>query len=118
MLVLCFRAGSCCLIDVVNIFFGSTPTLERGFADVATNDKHMGTLVIAGEYIDNLDEAGATALITEAIKRREAGGSMHLWLRNHNFDHVIRNSGLLAAIGEENIHYVNQTTADRPATQD
>jgi SulP family sulfate permease len=90
-----------------SIFFGSTPTLERGFADVAAEDKHRGTLVIAGEYIDNLDEAGATALITEAVKRRNAGGSMHLWLRNHNFDHVIRNSGLLAAIGEENIHYVN-----------
>jgi len=89
-----------------SIFFGSTPTLERGFADVARNDAHKGALIIAGEYIDNLDEAGATALITEAVKRRDAGGSMHLWLRNASFDHVIRNSGLLAAIGENNIHYV------------
>ena len=90
-----------------SIFFGSTPTLERGFADVAAQDRHRGNLIIAGEYIDNLDEAGATALITEAVKRRNAGGSMHLWLRNTNFDHIIRNSGLLAAMGEENIHYVN-----------
>ena len=65
-----------------------------------------GALIIDGEYIDNLDEAGANTLINEADKRHKAGGDMYLWLRNRRLDHVIESSGLRAALGSDHIFYV------------
>lgn len=89
-----------------SIFFGSTATLERIFVDIASQDKRKKALIIAGEYIDNMDEAGATALINEAVKRKKAGGTMYMWLRNDKLDDVMTSSGLRDAIGTANIMYV------------
>ena len=89
-----------------SIFFGSSSTLERAFGDIGKQDERKGTLVIAGEYIDNLDDAGAGTLVAEVEKRDAAGGSMHLWLRNHDLDGVLDRSGLMRAMGESRIHYI------------
>ena len=91
-----------------SIFFGSTATLERIFVDIAAQDKRKNALIIAGEYIDNLDEAGATSLINESIKRKQEGGSMFMWLRNNKLDEVLKTSGLIEAIGAENIRYIDE----------
>jgi len=89
-----------------SIFFGSTAALERTFTDLADQDRRQGILVIDGEYIDNLDEAGANALIAEADKRHKAGGDMYLWLRNRRLDGIIDGSGLRCALGDGHIFYV------------
>ena len=89
-----------------SILFGSSSTLERAFGDIGKQDERKGTLVIAGEYIDNLDDAGAGTLVAEVEKRDAAGGSMHLWLRNHDLDGVLDRSGLMRAMGESRIHYI------------
>ena len=89
-----------------SIFFGSTHTIERAFADIAHEDHRQKMLIIAGEHIDNMDEAGVAALVTEVGKRKQSGGSMVLWLRNHKLDALLERTGLLQAIGKDNIHYV------------
>ena len=91
-----------------SIFFGSTATLERIFVDIAAQDDRKNVLIIAGEYIDNLDEAGATSLINESNKRKQAGGSMFMWLRNNKLNEILKTSGLIEAIGEENIRYIRE----------
>jgi SulP family sulfate permease len=97
-----------------SIFFGSTAALERTFSDLADQDERRDALVIDGEYIDNLDEAGSNALISEADKRHKAGGDMYLWLRNHRLDAMIDGSGLRRALGSNHIFYVK--TAEEPET--
>jgi len=89
-----------------SIFFGSTATLERIFADIAKQDERKNALIIAGEYIDNMDEAGATSLLNEALKRKQSGGAMYMWLRNDKLDSIMKTSGLRDAIGADNILYV------------
>lgn len=89
-----------------SIFFGSTNNIERAFADIALEDNRQKPLIIAGEHIDNMDESGVAALVTEARKRRETGGDMLLWLRNHKLDSLLESSGLTQAIGKDNLHYV------------
>ncbi len=91
-----------------SIFFGSTASLERIFVDIAAQDNRKNMLIIAGEYIDNLDEAGATSLINESIKRKQAGGSMFMWLRNNKLDEILKTSGLIEAIGAKNIRYIDE----------
>jgi SulP family sulfate permease len=95
-----------------SIFFGSTAALERTFSDLADQDQRKGALIIDGEYIDNLDEAGANALIGEAVKRHAAGGDMYLWLRNHRLDAMVSGSGLRKTLGSDHIFYVK--TAEEP----
>ncbi len=89
-----------------SIFFGSTHSIERAFADIAREDQRKNMLIIAGEHIDNMDEAGATTLITEISKRKQSGGSMALWLRNHKLDALLERTGLMREIGKDNINYV------------
>jgi SulP family sulfate permease len=96
-----------------SIFFGSTAALERTFTDLASQDRRKGVLVIDGEYIDNLDEAGCNALMSEADKRYKAGGSMYLWLRNHKLDRIIDGCGLRDKLGANRVFYVS--TAESPA---
>ncbi|MEE9343607.1 MAG: SulP family inorganic anion transporter [Gammaproteobacteria bacterium] len=89
-----------------SVFFGSTQSIEIAFADIAKEDHRLMPLIIAGEHIDNMDDAGVTTLLTEAQKRNLAGGSMILWLRNHKLDAVLERNGLIKAIGKDNMHYV------------
>jgi len=89
-----------------SIFFGSTATLERIFADISKQDERKNALIIAGEYIDNMDEAGATSLLNESLKRKQAGGTMYMWLRNDKLDDIMISSGLREALGPDNIMYV------------
>ena len=55
-----------------SVFFGSTPAIERSLSDIAEQDGRTGTLIIAGEYIDNIDQTGATTLINEVKKTTRA----------------------------------------------
>lgn len=90
-----------------SIFFGSTHSIERGFADIAHEDHRGKPLIIAGELIDNMDDSGAATLAQEARKRKESGGQLILWLRDHDLDDLLQRSGLASLLGENNIHYAS-----------
>ena len=86
-----------------SIYFGAVDHVESHLDTlraVAPEQKH---LLIAGRNINFIDVAGAEALAREARKRRWVGGRLYLSnLRQPVYD-VLRNSGLLAEIGEENV---------------
>jgi SulP family sulfate permease len=86
-----------------SIYFGAVDHVESHLDTlraVAPEQKH---LLIAGRNINFIDVAGAEALAREARKRRWVGGRLYLSnLRQPVYD-VLRNSGLLEEIGEENV---------------
>ncbi len=81
-----------------------------GFGMGNYNDVLMEKLADNGNgqyaYIDNMDEAGATSLLNESLKRKQAGGAMYMWLRNDKLDDIMISSGLRDTIGADNIMYV------------
>jgi sulfate permease, SulP family len=91
-----------------SLFFGSIAALEFTFGDLAHEDQRKKTLVIAGENITNMDQAGYQLFIAEVNKRRKAGGDFHLWLNSHKLDEGIKEFGLLDVIGEDHIHYTTE----------
>ncbi|MCP4701047.1 MAG: SulP family inorganic anion transporter [Gammaproteobacteria bacterium] len=54
-----------------SLFFGSVPALEKALAKMADMDNRRENLIILGQHIQNLDEAGVNVFVQEA-KRREA----------------------------------------------
>nr|VFK57414.1 MAG: sulfate permease, SulP family [Candidatus Kentron sp. TC] len=88
-----------------SVFFGSLQVLERALTDLAKSDGRRGHLVIVAEHLHSLDVAGAEALLQEAGRREAGGYRLALWLRDHNLDETLAQSGLIEAIGAENLHY-------------
>lgn len=93
-----------------SLFFGSITSLEFSLADLANEEGRAKTLIIVGEHITNIDQAGCELFIAEVKKRRLSGGDFQLWLRDHKLDKDIKQFGLFDAIGENNIHYSKDIT--------
>ena len=91
-----------------SLFFGSVTSLEFSLSDLAKEEGRDKTLVIAGEHITDIDQAGIELFISEVKKRRASGGDFHLWLRNHKLDRDLRDFGLLSVLGKNNIHYIKE----------
>jgi SulP family sulfate permease len=89
-----------------SLFFGSTANVERTFTDIAAGDKRKNVLVIAGEYIDNLDDAAANMIQSESQKRRVAGGDLYIWFRNDAMDKDIASTQLARKLGIDHVLYV------------
>ncbi|WP_089725070.1 SulP family inorganic anion transporter [Candidatus Thiosymbion oneisti] len=88
-----------------SLFFGSVNGLEKFLVDLNTRGGRQGSLVMICEQIQNMDESALEVLIHEALKRREAGGDLFLWLGNHKLDTVIRGSRLPEVIGDDHLLY-------------
>jgi SulP family sulfate permease len=95
-----------------SLFFGSVPTLERLLTDLGRQDQRSSALIIAGNHIDNMDDAACITLTQEAIKRKRDGGDLYLWLRDHRMDAVLEETGLLAVLGDGNILYLSDLVSD------
>jgi SulP family sulfate permease len=99
-------AGKATVLQISgSVFFGSVHTLEQVLSDLSKVDNRQGHLVLASEYLHHLDMAGAEILLQEVKKRQKNGYQIAFWLRDHNLDEVLRHSGLMDAVGKENIHY-------------
>lgn len=86
-----------------SIYFGAVDHVESHLdtlREVAAGQKH---LLIVARNINFIDVAGAEALAREARKRRWSGGRLYLCALRQPVEDVLRNSGLLADIGEENV---------------
>jgi len=86
-----------------SIYFGAVDHVESHLdtlREVAQSQKH---LLIIARNVNFVDVAGADALAREARKRRWDGGTLALQGLRHPVESVLRNSGLLAEIGENNI---------------
>jgi len=86
-----------------SIYFGAVDHVESHLdtlREVAPGQKH---LLIIARNVNFVDVAGAEALVHEARKRRWDGGTLALQGLRQPVQGVLRNSGLLAEIGEDNI---------------
>jgi len=86
-----------------SIYFGAVDHVESHLdtlREVAPGQKH---LLIIARNVNFVDVAGAEALVHEARKRRWDGGTLALQGLRQPVQSVLRNSGLLAEIGEDNI---------------
>jgi SulP family sulfate permease len=86
-----------------SIYFGAVDHVESRLDTlraVAPEQKH---LLIVGRNINFIDVAGAEALAREARKRRWVGGRLYLSNLRQPVHDVLKNSGLLEEIGEENL---------------
>ena len=86
-----------------SIYFGAVDHVESHLdtlREIAPDQKH---LLIVARNINFIDVAGAEALASEARKRRWSGGRLYLCDLRQPVAAVLRNSGLLEDIGEENL---------------
>jgi len=88
-----------------SLFFGSVAGLEKFLVDLNTREGRQRPLVILCEQVRNMDESALEVLTNEAIKRREAGGDLFLWLGDHKLDTVIRDSRLPGVIDDDHLLY-------------
>jgi SulP family sulfate permease len=86
-----------------SIYFGAVDHVEARLdtlRDVTDQQRH---LMLVAQNINFIDVAGAEALAHEARKRRWAGGRLYLYGLRQPVEQVLRNSGLIGEIGEENL---------------
>jgi SulP family sulfate permease len=86
-----------------SIYFGAVDHVESHLdtlREVAQTQKH---LLLIARNVNFVDVAGAEALAHEARKRRWEGGTLALQGLRQPVESVLRNTGLLAEIGPDNV---------------
>ncbi|WP_455365427.1 SulP family inorganic anion transporter [Kaarinaea lacus] len=91
-----------------SLFFGSLHSVEQSLTDLGLQNQRKDVLVLSCEHILHIDDAGAEMLVREARKRKEAGGDLFIWLRNHAHDKVLTQAGLVEVIGNDHIRYTSE----------
>lgn len=89
-----------------NLFFGSISKVEKMFSNLARTDHRKSDLIISGESLTYIDNAGAQVLLKETYRRLSAGAKVSLWLRDHSLDKVLVTTGLMEVLGKGNIYYL------------
>lgn len=111
-------SGPATVLNVTgNLFFGSVSCLERRFAELAVQQGRHGTLFLACEHVGYLDTSAALMLAKEAARRAQEGGRLLLALRDHSLDKMLNASGLMQAVGEQNIFYRSDARRFRPRVE-
>lgn len=88
-----------------NLFFGSITKVEKMFNSLARTDQRKNDLIISGENLTYIDNAGAQVLLKETYRRLSNGAKVSLWLRDHSLDKALQSTGLLEVLGKDNIYY-------------
>jgi SulP family sulfate permease len=88
-----------------NLFFGSVQSTDAQLRALANSEGRQRALFLSLESVGHLDTAGAQALAKEATRRHQAGGQFYLGLRDHGFDDLLSQSGLIDLIGAQCIYY-------------
>lgn len=104
------EAGEVTVLKVSgSLFFGSVNALEVTFSDlVKQGDAGQGranTLIIAADYMHNIDRSGLDALDEEAKKRQQAGGKLQIWFSSPKIHAEFARHLLFAHIDANDIFY-------------
>ncbi len=86
-----------------SIYFGAVDHVESHLDLLRERAPAQKHLLIEARNINFVDVAGAQALAREARKRAAAGGRLYLSNLRQPVEDALRNSGLLAEIGEDNV---------------
>jgi SulP family sulfate permease len=86
-----------------SIYFGAVDHVESHMDTLRNVSREQKHLLLACRNVNFIDVAGAEALAHEARKRRWDGGRLYLYGLRLPVEDVLKNSGLIAEIGEEQI---------------
>lgn len=86
-----------------SIFFGAVEHVLQHFRNVDEHDPQKKNLLITSRAIGFIDLAGAEMLAKEATRRRKLGGNLYLVGVQPDFCEMLRRSGQVDTVGEEQI---------------
>jgi SulP family sulfate permease len=86
-----------------SIFFGAVEHVSQAFRNVDEADPQKKNLLITSRAIGFIDLAGAELLAKEAGRRRKLGGGLYLVGVQPDFCEMLRRSGQVDAVGEDQI---------------
>jgi SulP family sulfate permease len=86
-----------------SVFFGAVEHVQQAFRNVDEADPQKKNLLINARGIGFVDLAGAEMLGKEAARRRKLGGGLYLVGVQPDFCTMLRRSGQVDAVGEEQI---------------
>ena len=86
-----------------SIFFGAVEHVQQAFRNIDEADPQKKNLLINARGIGFIDLAGAEMLGKEAARRRKLGGGLYLVGVQPDFCTMLRRSGQVDAVGEEQI---------------
>jgi sulfate permease, SulP family len=86
-----------------SIFFGAVEHVQKYFRNVDESDPQKKHLLLTSRAIGFIDLAGAELLAKEAARRRKLGGGLYLVGVQPDLCEMLRRSGQVDAIGEEQI---------------
>lgn len=103
-----FQLEQCRHIAVIryagSIFFANVSYLEDQVLETVASMPELRHLVIVGNGINELDSSGEEALVTLVTRLHERGLDVSFSGLNDTVIDVMRRTGLLARIGENNLH--------------
>lgn len=86
-----------------SIFFGAVEYIQQNFRNVDETDPQKKHLLLTARAIGIIDLAGAELLAKEASRRRKLGGGLYLVGVQPDLCEMLRRSGQVDTIGEEQI---------------
>ena len=86
-----------------SLYFGAVDHFESHLETLREVSREQKHLLIVARNINFADVAGAESLAREARARRYGGGRLYLQGLRQPVDDVLRNGGLMAEIGEDNV---------------
>lgn len=94
------------------LYFGAANYVQQALLQIdRDNPAHRHVLIIA-RGLHYLDAAGAQVLAQEARRRRAFGGGLYFYRMKDTAHAVLRKSGYIADIGEENIYATQPGVVD------
>ncbi|SCZ54940.1 SulP family inorganic anion transporter [Thiohalomonas denitrificans] len=82
-----------------SLFFGAVDYVEQRFQAIDPREH----LLVVAKGMNFVDMAGAELLAKEASRRRQAGGKLYLYEVKDKVCNMLRRTGLITSIGDENI---------------
>lgn len=86
-----------------SLFFGAVAHVRERLAEMASGNQEQKNLLIVAVGINFIDLAGAEFLEEEAIKRKNNGGKMFMYLVKEGVCDPLKRGGYIHHIGAENI---------------
>ncbi|MGQ0512196.1 MAG: SulP family inorganic anion transporter [Betaproteobacteria bacterium] len=87
-----------------SLYFGAVDHFESHLETLREVSREQKNLLIVARNINFVDVAGAESLAREARARRFGGGRLYLQGLRQPAEDVLRNGGLIAEIGEDNVY--------------
>ena len=111
------REPECCQLKMLFVdgplYFGAVDHVQRVFNTVDEIQPQHKHLLILAPGINFVDAAGMALLVDEAQRRRKMGGGLYMHRLKTSITALMRRSGTLDDIGEQNLFAMGPNVIDR-----